>query len=220
MWELDHKESWDSKNWCFWPVVLKQTLDSPLDCKMIKPVNPKGNQSWILIGRTDAEAEVLIFSPPDVKNSPTGKTPWCWERLKAGGEGGDRGWDGGWHHWLNGHEFEQALGVGYGQGGLACCGPWVTKSRTWLNDWIELSMVLPTRARPSLSYHQCLPLGNLQKVLSLIHQRAGRSENIYCLIAARMITTSQNVNYNEKADVYVADEGTRWNPKKILKEWI
>ena len=96
----------------------------------------------------------------------------------------------------------------------------VTKSQTWLNDWIELSMALSTRAIPSLSYHQCLPLGNLQKLLSLIHQRADRNEKIYCLLTARMITTSQNINYNEKADIYVADEGTRWNPRKILNEWI
>ena len=90
MWELDHKESWALKNWCFWTVVLKKNLESPLDCKEIKPANPKGYQSWILIGRTDAKAEAPILWPPDVKNWLIG----CWERLKAGGEGDDRGWDG------------------------------------------------------------------------------------------------------------------------------
>ena len=93
MWELDHKESWAPKNWCFWTVVLEKTLENPLDNKEIKPVNPKGNQSWIFIGRTDAEAETPILWPPDAKNWLTGKD-WCWERLKAGGEGDDRGWDG------------------------------------------------------------------------------------------------------------------------------
>ena len=75
MWELDHKESWVLKNWCFWTVVLEKTLESPLDCKEVQPVNPKGNQSWISIGRTDAEAETLILWPPDAKNWLTGKDP-------------------------------------------------------------------------------------------------------------------------------------------------
>ena len=91
--ELDHKESRAPKNWCFWTVVLENTLESPLDCTKIKSVNPKGNQSWIFIGRTDAEAETPILWPPDVKNWLIGKD-WCWERLKAGGEGDNRGWDG------------------------------------------------------------------------------------------------------------------------------
>ena len=94
MWELGHKQSWMSKNWCFWTLVLEKTLESPLDCKEIKPVNPKGNQSRIFIGRTDAEAEAPILWPPDAKNWLTGKRPWCWERLKAGGERDERGWDG------------------------------------------------------------------------------------------------------------------------------
>ena len=93
MWELDYKESWALKNWCFWAVVLDKTLESPLDCKEIKPANPKGNQSWIFNGRTDAEAESPILWPPDVKNR-LWKRSWFWERLKVGGEGDDRGWDG------------------------------------------------------------------------------------------------------------------------------
>ena len=92
MWELDHKESWVSKNWCFWTVVLEKTLESPLDGKEIKPVHPKGNQPWILIGRTDAEAEVPILWPLDAKNWLIGKKLWCWARWKAE-EGDNRGWD-------------------------------------------------------------------------------------------------------------------------------
>ena len=92
--ELDYKESWAPKNWCFWMAVLEKTLESPLDCKEIQPVNPKGNQSWIFIRRTDAEAETPILWPPDPKNGSHWKRPWCWERLKAGGEADDRGWDG------------------------------------------------------------------------------------------------------------------------------
>ena len=105
MWELDYKESWVPKNWCFWTVVLEKTLESPLDCKEIQPVYTKGNQSWIFIGRTDAEAEtdtLVIWC----KELTRRKRPWCWERLKVGGEGDVRGWEVGWHHRLTGHEFE------------------------------------------------------------------------------------------------------------------
>ena len=87
MWELDC-EGWVPKNWCFWTVILEKTLESPLNCKEIQPVTPKGNQSWIFIGITDAEAETPILWPPELRR------PWCWERLRAGGEGDDRGWDG------------------------------------------------------------------------------------------------------------------------------
>ena len=90
---LDYKESWALKNWCFCTVVLKKTLESPLDCKGMKPVHPKGNQSWIFIGRTDVEAETSALWPPDVEPTHR-KRPWCWERLKAEGEGDDGGWDG------------------------------------------------------------------------------------------------------------------------------
>ena len=91
MWELDYKV-WVLKNWCFETVVLEKTLESPLDCKEIKPVNHKGNQPWICTGRTDAEAPILW--PPDAKRKIIGKRPWCWERLRARGEAGNIGWDG------------------------------------------------------------------------------------------------------------------------------
>ena len=91
MWELDYKESWALKNWCFWTVVLEKTFESPLDCKEIQPVHPKGIQSQIFIERTDAEAETPILGWEELTHW---KRPWCWERLKVGGEGDDRGWDG------------------------------------------------------------------------------------------------------------------------------
>ena len=87
MWEVAYKESWAPKNWCFWTVVLEKTLKSPWDCREIRPVNPKGNQSWIFIRRADAEAEAPILWLPNVKSQLIGKKPWCWERLKEGGEG-------------------------------------------------------------------------------------------------------------------------------------
>ena len=91
---MDNKEGWAPKNWWFWTVVLEKALETPLDCKEIKPVNPKENQSWIFTGRTDAEAEAPILSVHYVKNRLIGKKPWCWERLRAGGERGDKEWDG------------------------------------------------------------------------------------------------------------------------------
>ena len=137
--ELDYKESWVLKNWCFWNVVLEKTLESPLDSKELQLVNCKGNQSWIFIGRTDAEAETLILSPPDAQNSIIGKDPdsgkdWRWEKGTTEDEmvGG--------HHGLSGHKFEQVPGVGDGQGGLACCSPWGRKESdtTEQLNWTEL----------------------------------------------------------------------------------
>ena len=136
MWELDHKEDWVPKNWCFWIVVLVKTLESPLDYKEIKPTNPKGNQLWIFIRRTDTEAEAPILWTPTV-------TSWLMEKdLDAG-----KDWRQeekrvteddmvGWHHRLNGHEFKQP-GDSEWQGNLACCSPWGHKEldkTEWLNN--------------------------------------------------------------------------------------
>ena len=109
MWELDYKESWAPKNWCFWTVVLEKTLESPLECKEIQPVNSKGNQSWIFIGRTDAEAETPILWLPGMKNRLL-KIPWCWERLKARGKGDNRGWDS----WMASRTLWTWVWVGFG----------------------------------------------------------------------------------------------------------
>ena len=123
MWELDHKEGWALKNWCFWTVVLEKSLESPLDCKEIKPVNPKGDQSWIFIRRTDAEAQTPILWPPDTNSQLIGKDP---DAGKDWGQEEKRTTEDemvGWHHRLSGHEFEQAPGVGDGQGSQACYSP-------------------------------------------------------------------------------------------------
>ena len=109
MWELDYKESWMLKNWCFWTVVLEKTLESRLDCKEIQPVNPKGNQFWIFVGRTEAEAP--IHWPPDAKNWPSGKDSDAGKDWRQEEKGMTEDEMIGWHHWLDGHEFEQALGV-------------------------------------------------------------------------------------------------------------
>ena len=115
--------------------VLEKTLESPLDCKEIKPVHPKGNQSWIFIGRTDAEAEAPLLWPPDAKNWRMGKVPDAgkdWRQEKGMTENVMVVW----HYWLYGHEFEQALGVGDGQGSLLCCSPWGQRE-TWLSNWTD-----------------------------------------------------------------------------------
>ena len=139
MWELDYKESWAPKIWCFLTVVLEKTLESPLDCKDTQPVNPEENQYWIFIGRTNAEADTPILCPPDVKNWLIGKGPdagkdWRWER-----KGMTEDEMVGCHQLLNGHEFEQAPGVSDGQGSLVCCSPWGCKesdTTEWLS-WLK-----------------------------------------------------------------------------------
>ena len=125
MWELDYKDSWVPKNWCFWTEVLENTLESPLDCKEIQPVHPKGNQSWIFIRRTDANAEALILMwPPDAKSWLTGKDPDAGKDGRWEEKGTPEVETVGWHQWLDGHQFEQTLGVGDGQGSLVCFSPW------------------------------------------------------------------------------------------------
>ena len=145
MWELDYKESWVPKNWCFWTVVLEKTLESPLNCKEIQQAHPKGDQSWVFIGRNDVKAETQILWPPDAK------TWLIWKDSHAGKDWGqeEKGTTEDemvrWHHRLNEHGFEWTPGVGDGQGGLACCGSWGRKESDmteWLN-WTELLKMIP-----------------------------------------------------------------------------
>ena len=141
MWEFDCEESWELKNWCFWTVALEKTLESPLGCKEIQPVHPKGDQSWVFIGRTDGKAETPILWPPRAKSWLIGKDS-------------DAGRDWGqeekgtiedemveWHHRLDGRESEWTPGVGDGQGGLACCNSWGRKESdtTEQLNWTELN---------------------------------------------------------------------------------
>ena len=124
IWELDYKESWALKNWCFWTVVLEKTPESPLNCKEIQPVHPKGNQSWIFIGKTDAEAETPILWPPDAKSWLIWKDPDSGKDWRQEEKQTTEDEMVGWNHWLDEHEFKQAPGVGDGQGSLAWCCPW------------------------------------------------------------------------------------------------
>ena len=135
MWELDHKEGWALKNWCFRIAVLEKTLESPLDSKEIKPHNPKGNHGnihekdwcWIFMGRTDAESEAPIIWPPDAESWLIGKDPDARKGWRQEEKGATEDEMIEWHHWLSEYEFEQTLGDGEGQESLACCRPWGCK---------------------------------------------------------------------------------------------
>ena len=126
MWELDHREVWAPKNSCFWTVVLEKTLESPLDSKGIQPVNPKGNQSWIFIGKM-LKLKLQYFGHLLSRTDSLEKTLMLGKIEGRRRRGTSEDEIVGWHHWLDGHDFEQALGVSDGQRGLACCSPWGCK---------------------------------------------------------------------------------------------
>ena len=129
--------SWALKKWCFWTVVLEKTLESPLNCKEIQPVHPKGDQSWVFIGRPDVEAETPILWPHGAKSWLIWKNPDAgkdWGREKKGMAEDEMV---GWHHRLDGHGFGWTLAVGDGQGALECCDSWDTKNQTQLSDWTD-----------------------------------------------------------------------------------
>ena len=166
MWVLDYKESWVLKNWCSWTVVLEKTLESPLDCKEIQPVHPKGDQSWVFIGRTDVEAETPVLWQPDAKS-------WLiWKDPDAGKDWGqeEKGMTEdemvGWHHWLDGHGFGWTPGVSNGHGGLACCGSWghkesdTTERLNWTSTqfrkW-DITIACKVRVCPSMLVYLFLP---------------------------------------------------------------
>ena len=140
MWELNHKESWAQKNWRFRTVVL-ETLESPLDCKEIQPVHPKGDQSWVFFGRNDAKAETSVLWPPLEKSWLIGKDSDAGRDWGQEEKGTTEDEIAGWHHWLDGHEFEWTLGVCDGQGGLACCNSWGHKESDMTErlNWTELN---------------------------------------------------------------------------------
>ena len=158
MWELDYKESWAPKNWCFWTVVLEKTLESPLDCKEIQPVHPKGNQSWIFIGRTDAKAEAPVLWPPDVKSQLTGKESDAGKDWGQEEKGMTEDELVGWPYWLNGQEFEQTVGDSEGQGRLACCSSWGCK---------ESDMTAAEQHKSSIQT-KCMRLDYLSLIILLV----------------------------------------------------
>ena len=150
MWELDYKESWVPKNWCFWTVVLEKTLESPMDCKEIQPVHPKGDQFWVFIGRIDVEAETPILWPHDAKSWLIWKDPDAGRDWRQEEKGATEDEMVGWHHRLNGHGFGWTPGVDDGQGGLECCGSWGHKvsDTTERLNWTEVTSVISNSLWP------------------------------------------------------------------------
>ena len=138
------KKGWALKKWCLQTVVLEKTLESPVEWKEIKPVYPKGKQSWIFTGRTDTEGEAPILWPPDAKSCLTGKDPDAWKDWRKKEKGTKEDEIVGWHHKLNGHEFEQTPGDGEGQGSLACCSPWGHKELD-TTEWTTTTMICKER---------------------------------------------------------------------------
>ena len=182
MWELDYKESWAPKNWCFWTVVLEKTLESPLDCKEIQPVHLKGDQSWVFIGRSDAKAETPIFWPPDVKNWLIGKDP---------DAGKDWRQDEKRMKWLDGinNMIDRSLRVVDGQGNLACCSPWDCKdldTTEWLN-WTELESQIN---RCSNQGYLLCPFVNylIQNLLDILHAYFCQYSFLYLYISLLKLT--------------------------------
>ena len=142
MWDLDYKETLAPKSWCFQTVVLEKTFESPLDCKEMNPVNPKGNQSWIFIWRTDAEAETPIIWPPYVNNWLIWKDSDAWKDWRQEEKRTKEDELVGWHRQLDGHELEQDQWIYDGKGSLACCSPWVANFRhSWVTElnWTDLN---------------------------------------------------------------------------------
>ena len=168
MWELACEESWALKNWCFWTVVLEKTPESPLDCKEIQPVHSKGDQSWVFFGRNDAKAETAVFWPPHVKSWLIGKDSDAgrdWGQEEKGTREDEMA---GWHHQLDGCEFEWTLGVGDGQGALACCSSWGLKEldTTERLNWTELKGFI------ALAYHKIISIAswNTEHLFELVFQ--------------------------------------------------
>ena len=187
MWELDHKEDWALKNWCFQIVVLEKTLESPFDSKEITLVNPKGNHSWIFIGRTDAKAETPILWPPDVKSWLIGKDPDAGKERRQEKKETTEDEMVGWHHQLNGHEFEQAPGVD-GQGSLVCCSPWICKQSDMTEqlNWQKIEIVKQKRyqLKQKELKAQCTSLVSILQVwvLRLIWGRILNWQGRVCLV--------------------------------------
>ena len=190
MWELECEESWAPKNWCFWAVVLEKTLESPLDCKEIQPVHPKKDQSWMFFGRTDAKAETPVLWPPLVKS---------WLIVKDLDAGRDWGQEekvmtedemAGWHHQLNAHEFEWNLGVGDGQGGLACCNAWGHKE---LDTTEQLNWTDIKKKKKIVNLHQYMFAWKITTLYSWLVNITSFSELLFWYFEIYFIWYSQTM---------------------------
>ena len=205
MWELDCEESWAPKNWCFWTVVLEKTLESPLDCKEIQPIHSEGDQPWDFFGRNDDKAETPVLWPPHVK---------CWLTGKDSDAGRDWGQEekgttedemAGWHHQLDGRGLEWTLGVGDGQGGLACCDSWGRKDSdtTERLNWTEL-----------INWKACWKCKSPHPIPNLLNKKLwGWGHEIFVL---------RNSPGDSDVSVYLItkNNSTRWNSHKKMKTFF
>ena len=199
MCELDCEEGWAPKNWYFWSVVLEKTLESPLDCKEIQPIHYEGDQSWVFIGRTDAEAETPILWPPHAKSWLIG------ENFNAGRDWGqeEKGTTedemAGWHHWLDGRNSEWTPGVGDGQGGLACCDSWGRKesNTTERLNWTELLVNMNTLM---ILKHSTQNIAQ-SKYLNIANSLLFPDDNSRILSALSLLNTKQLI-YKEQATAW------------------
>ena len=189
MWELDYKQSGVPKNWCFWTVVLEKSLESPLDCKEIQPVHPKGDQSWVFIGRTDVEAETLILCLPDERADHL-KRPWCWERLRAGEEGDGRGWDG----WMASLTWWTWVWVDSGSwwwtgrpGVLRSWGGKDSDMTEWLN-WIRICFLPPIFSYTLLIFHYLIGEIMQRQIFSVSVSSSIRT-TVYCCLVTKSCPT-------------------------------
>ena len=209
MWELDYKESWALKNWCFWTVVLEKTLESPLDSKEIQPIHPIGNQSWVFIGRNDAEAETPIVWSPYVKSWLIGKDPDAGKDWRQEEKGMTEDEMVGWHHWFNGPEFEWTLGVGDGQGGLMCCSPWgckesdTTEGLNWLClHWIKGNILLKLTSPTSFSSFNVASYVAL--IIFLLDWHG------LTILISRPVVSWHKVFWGHSSLCYLSEEKTDW----------
>ena len=182
MWELDCEDVLALKNWCFWTVVLEKTLESPLDWKAIQPVHSEGDQPWDFFGRTDAKAETPVLWPPHAKSWLIGKDSDAGRDWGQEEKGTTEDEMAGWHQRLNGQEFGWTLGVGDGQGGLACCDSW-DHSQTWLSDWTELNWWILFRTRHNLL--------NLKKCCSALYVPIHQFTKAVVLLSVNKTTVHQ-----------------------------
>ena len=200
MWELDQIESWAPKNWCFWTVVLEKTLASPLYCKEIQPVHSEGDQSWVFFGRNDAEAETPVLWPPHSKSWLIGKDSEAGRDWGQEEKGTTEEEMAGWHHRVDGCEFEWTSGVDDGQGGLACCDSWgckeldMTEQLNWTECHSGMRLIIQPREDK-----QCLLKGCW---------KAWRNRNSFSLrLKGRIGETGRKSRHlSLKQDMYLVDE--------------
>ena len=170
-WELDHKEGWALKSWCFSTVVLESTLESPLDCKEIKPVNVKGDQSWIFFGMTDAEAEAPVLWPPDAKSQLIRKDPDAGKDWRQEEKGTTADKMVGWHHWLNAQEVEQALKMVRDREAWRAAVHGVAKSQTQLSNWTMNNKIYQTISQVSS------PVKQMREIKGISLEREDAAQN-------------------------------------------